>query len=175
MPRSIAVMLLSIAAYGGGALGIPPPPAAESASATTPHAASAAPVPQRLATDESVIVVVHTAEDCPICKAWRESPAGLATAQQLPRDWPLLKIVFIERERLYGSESESLYPSELQYLFQSRRERYQLSPPVPMFEIVQGGKVLSRHAGLQGWTDGTLIEIRLLETNLGSSGGTAPR
>jgi hypothetical protein len=70
---------------------------------------------------------------------------------------------------LYGSESESLYPPELQYLYQDRRERYQLSPPVPMFEIIRRGKVISRHAGLQGWTDGTLSEIRLLESNRSSS------
>jgi hypothetical protein len=52
---------------------------------------------------------------------------------------------------------------ELQYLYQARRERYQLSPPVPMFEIVRQGQVISRHVGLQGWTDGTLPEVEQLE------------
>jgi hypothetical protein len=163
--RSIAIMSLSIAICGGGAFGAPVPPTDKPASGATPARAAA----QGLAADESFTVVVHTAEDCPICKVWRESPGGLATAKQLPRDWPQLKVVFIERKSLYGSESESLYPPELQYLYQDRRARYQLSPPVPMFEIVRHGKVISRHAGLQGWTDGTLSEIRLLETDSGSS------
>ena len=168
MSRTFAFLLLLIAGCGG-AIAAPPVPINDTPSATTSASASTMPAAQRLALDESITVVVHTAEDCPVCKVWRESPAGQATAEQLPRDWPRLKVVFIERKHLNGSESESLYPADLQYLYEARRERYQLSPPVPMFEIVRRSKVISRHAGMQGWTDGTLSEIRLLETNRSSS------
>jgi hypothetical protein len=119
--------------------------------------------PRALAPDEPITVVIHSAEDCPICKAWRGSSSGLPVAQRLPKDWPHLQVVIVERKSLYGSEAESLYPVELQYLYQARRERYQLSPPVPMFEIVRQGQVISRHVGLQGWTDGTLPEVEQLE------------
>jgi len=169
MSRVIAFLLLLVAAGGGDAIAAPLLPIKDATNATAPASASTMPAAQRPALDEPITVVVHTAEDCPICKVWRESPAGQATAEQLPRDWPRLRVVLIERKRLNGSESEALYPADLQYLYEARRERYQLSPPVPMFEIVRQGKVISRHAGMQGWTDGTLSEIRLLEANRSSS------
>jgi hypothetical protein len=111
---------------------------------------------------EPVILVVHSAKDCAVCKVWRESPSGLVAARQMAKDWPELKLVFVERMSLNGSETESLYPSDLQNLYQARRERYQLSPAVPLFELVRQGKVISRRAGLQGWSDGTVVEVRAL-------------
>lgn len=118
---------------------------------------------QEAAATEPVTLVVHTAKDCPVCKVWRESPSGLETARRMARDWQALKLVVIERTSLSGSETESLYPSDLQHLFQARRERYQLSPAVPLFELVRQGKVISRRAGLQGWSEGTANEIRALQ------------
>jgi hypothetical protein len=118
---------------------------------------------QEAAVTESVALVVHTAKDCPVCKVWRESPSGLEAARQMAEDWPALKLVVVERTSLNGSETESLYPSDLQHLFQARRERYQLSPAVPLFEIVRQGKVISRRAGLQGWSEGTVAEVRALQ------------
>ncbi|MBK7530846.1 hypothetical protein [Piscinibacter sp.] len=116
-----------------------------------------------LSRDEQVTLVVHTAENCPVCRVWRESPSGLAVAQQLPQRWPHLNVVYVERKSLHGSESELLYPAELQYLYQARRERYQLSPPVPLFEIVRNRQVVARQAGLQGWTDGIVPALQQLE------------
>ena len=116
-----------------------------------------------LRVEDSVTLVVHTAADCPVCKAWRESSAGLSVAQQLPNGAPPIKVVFIERSSLHGSESESLYPPELSSLYKSRQEKYQLSPPVPLFELVRAGQVISRHAGLRGWSEGTLPEVRQLQ------------
>ena len=113
--------------------------------------------------EDEVTLVVHTAADCPICKAWRESDEGLPVAQRLPKEAPPIKVVFIERPSLRGSESESLYPSELGALFKARQEKYQLSPPVPLFELVRAGRVISRHAGLRGWSEGTLPEVRQLQ------------
>jgi hypothetical protein len=95
---------------------------------------------QETADTEPVTLVVHSAKDCPVCKVWRESPSGLETARQIAKDWPELKLVFVERPSLNGSEAESLYPSDLQHLYQARRERYQLSPAVPLFELVRQGK-----------------------------------
>ena len=118
---------------------------------------------QEAAVTEPVTLVVHTAKDCPVCKVWRESPSGLEAARQMAKDWPALKLVVVERTSLSGSETESLYPSELQSLYQARRERYQLSPAVPLFELVRQGKVISRHAGLQGWSEGTVAEVRALQ------------
>ena len=92
-------------------------------------------LPTRLGRDEQLTLVIHSAEDCPVCKAWRESPSGLAVATRLAQRSPLLHVVFIERKKLNGSESESLYASQLQYMYAARQERYQLSPPVPLFEI----------------------------------------
>ena len=112
---------------------------------------------------DGVTLVVHTAVDCPICKVWRESSSGLAVAQQLPKESPPVKVVFIERASLHGSESEALYPAQLLPLFKARQEKYQLSPPVPLFELVRGERIISRHAGLRGWSEGTLPEVRQIQ------------
>ena len=128
-------------------------------------AAGAAPVGAdgALSREAEVILVVHTAVDCSICKVWREASSGLPLAQQLPKESPPVRVVLIERPSLHGSESESLYPQELLPLFKARQEKYQLSPPTPLFELVRGGQVISRHAGLRGWSEGTLPEVRQLQ------------
>ena len=113
--------------------------------------------------EDQVTLVVHTAVDCPICKVWRESSTGLPVAQQLPNESPAIKLVVIERPSLHGSESESLYPPQFASLFKVRQEKYQLSPPTPTFELVRAGQVISRHAGLRGWSEGTLPEVRQLQ------------
>ena len=122
-----------------------------------------------LRAEDEVTLVVHTAVDCPICKVWRESSSGLAVAQQLPKESPPVKVVFIERASLHGSESEALYPAHLLPIFKARQERYQLSPPVPLFELVRGERVLSRHAGIRGWSEGTLPEVRQIQGKPASS------
>jgi hypothetical protein len=127
------------------------------------EAASPKSLARGAAVTEPVTLVVHSAKDCPVCKLWRESPSGLETARQMAKDWSELKLVVVERTSLNGSETESLYPSDLQHLYQARRERYQLSPAVPLFELVRQGKVISRHAGLQGWSEGTVAEVRALQ------------
>ncbi len=134
-------------------------------SVFAPAAAGAAPVGAdgALRDEDQVTLVVHTAVDCPICKAWRESSTGFPVAQQLSKESPPIKLVVIERPSLHGSESESLYPPELLSLFKGRQEKYQLSPPTPLFELVRGGQVISRHAGLRGWSEGTLPELRQLQ------------
>lgn len=119
--------------------------------------------PAALRHDERVTVVVHTAGNCPICKLWRVSPEGLPMARQLPQRWPQVQVVIVERPSLHGSETGSLYPPELQHLYQARHDRYQLSPPVPMFEIVRGREIVTRYSGMQGWTDGILPALALLE------------
>ena len=81
----------------------------------------------------------------------------------MAKNWPALKLVVVERTSLNGSETELLYPPELQGLYQARRERYQLSPAVPLFELVRQGKVISRRAGLQAWSEGTVAEIQALQ------------
>jgi hypothetical protein len=116
-----------------------------------------------LRAENVVTLVVHSAADCPVCKAWRESSSGLAVAQRFPQESPPVKVVFIERASLHGSESEALYPARLLPLFKTRQERYQLSPPVPLFELVRGEQVISRHAGLRGWLEGTLPEVRQIQ------------
>ncbi len=117
-----------------------------------------------LRAEDQVTLVVHTAVDCPICKAWRDSSTGRPVAQQLAKESPPINLVIIERPSLHGSESESLYPPELASLFKARQEKYQLSPPTPTFELVHGGRVISRHAGLRGWSEGTLPEVRRLQS-----------
>lgn len=126
-------------------------------------ATAMAQTPAALRHDERVTVVVHTAGNCPICKLWRVSPEGLPVARQLPQRWPQVQVVIVERPSLHGSETESLYPPELQHLYQARRDRYQLSPPVPMFEIVRGREIVTRYNGMQGWTDGILPALASLE------------
>jgi hypothetical protein len=116
-----------------------------------------------LGQDEPLTLVIHTAADCPICKVWRESASGLAVAERLPQTWPHLQVVFIERKSLNGSEVESLYPKSLSYLYEARKERYQLSPAVPLFEIVLRDTVIFRRSGLPGWSEGALPTLKSLE------------
>jgi hypothetical protein len=147
-----------------------------SALATQVAAQTPAAEPGALGHDEQVTLVVHTAQNCPVCKVWRESSSGFAVAKHLPQRWPRLKVVYVERKSLHGSEPESLYPTELQYLYQARRERYQLSPPVPLFEIVRNRQVVARQAGLQGWTDGIVPALEQLEAGRpGSPPSSAPK
>jgi hypothetical protein len=127
-----------------------------------------------LEADEPLLLVIHTAADCPFCKAWRESSAGLAVAQRLPQTWPQLRLVMIERKSLFGSESGSLYPPDVKYLYDARRARYQISPPVPLFEVVRREQVVYRSGGLQGWTDGVLPTLRELEAGRAATSPSAP-
>lgn len=113
--------------------------------------------------DEPIYVVAHTAVDCPICKVWRESTSGLPAARRWSDTWPYVRLVLLERHSLYGSEDESLYPPSLRDLYQDRRERYQLSPPTPLFEIVVRNRVVLRMAGLQGWTEHVVPALGELE------------
>ena len=135
------------------------------ASAWTSLPATAEGNSPALESDEPLFLVVHTAEDCPFCKIWRESDSGLAVAKQLPQTWPLLQVVIVERKSIHANESESLYPRSLQFLYEARRERYQLAPATPMFEIVRRGQVIYRRSGLPGWTDGILPTLKELEAS----------
>lgn len=109
-----------------------------------------------LGPNEPVYLVVHSAVDCPVCKLWRESSTGLAAVEKLSKTRPYLRLVIIERKSIFGSEVESLYPQELRYLFEDRRDRYQLSTSTPLFEIVVRDKVILRMPGLKNWTDNVL-------------------
>ena len=141
------------------ALGLAAAQAQDSApSRSQPAPAAPAPGP-----DEPLYLVAHTAVDCPVCKVWRQSPSGLALAQQLPKQWQHVRFVLIERQRLYGSEDESLYPKELRFLFDERRSRYMLSPPTPLFEVVVGSRVVLWQAGLQDWETQVVPAVRELE------------
>lgn len=142
--------------------------AAPAMAQTSP--ATAAPPAADARVEDRVMVVVHTAENCPICKLWRVSPQGLPVARQLPGKWPWVKVVIIERKSLHGSETEALYPPELQFLYQARRDRYQLSPPVPLFEIVRNQQVVARHGGMEGWTDGILPALETLQASRAGAG-----
>lgn len=113
--------------------------------------------------DDPVYVVAHTAVDCPICKVWRDSDSGLPLARKLSEDRRHVHLVMIDRRSLSGSEDESLYPPELRFLYQDRRDRYQLSPPTPLFEIVVREKVVLRLAGLQAWTERVVPALQQLE------------
>lgn len=137
--------------------------AAQAPAAAGTPATSSAPIPVALGRDEQLTVVVHSAENCPICKLWRLSESGLPVARQLSQQWPKLRIVYVERKSLHGSEAEADYPAELQYLYQARQARYQLSPAVPMFEIVRNRQVVARQRGIQGWTDGIVPVVQQLE------------
>jgi hypothetical protein len=116
-----------------------------------------------LGPDDPVYVVAHAAVDCPICKAWRASDSGLPLAKKFADTWPHVHFVLIDRPSVNGSEHESLYPSELRYLYRDRRERYQLSPPTPLFEIVVHDRVVLRLAGLHAWTEQVVPAVRDLE------------
>lgn len=140
------------------------------AMAQTPPAAAASSTADARPQDR-VTVVIHTAENCPVCKLWRMSPQGLPVARQLPGKWPWVEVVIIERKSLHGSETEALYPPDLQFLYQARRDRYQLSPPVPLFEIVRNRQVIARHGGMEGWTGGVLPALETLQA--GRAGAAA--
>jgi hypothetical protein len=156
--RSLCYVACAVALISAGAVAQTPPSGRAAAG-------GAEQLPAKLGRHERLTLVIHTAEDCPVCKAWREAPSGLPVAQQLAHRWPLLQVVFIERQKLNGSESESLYPTEYQFMYAARRERYQLSPPVPLFEIVRGQQLLARQAGLQAWSESIVPAVRLLEGN----------
>ena len=134
---------------------------------TVQRVAAAGPLSQNgqevLGPDEPIYLVAHTAADCPICKVWRASSTGLPAARQLSDTWPHVHFVLIDRRSLYGSEDESLYPPELHYLFQGRKERYQLSPPTPLFEVVVRDQVVLRLGGLQAWNENVVPAIQELE------------
>jgi hypothetical protein len=118
---------------------------------------------QVLRRDDPVYLVVHTAVDCPVCKVWRESSTGLPVARKLSDTWPHVHFVLIDRRSLYGSEDEALYPPELHDLYQGRRERYQLSPATPLFEVVVRNQVILRLGGLQAWNENVVPAIQELE------------
>jgi len=115
--------------------------------------------------DDPVYVVAHSAVDCPVCKTWRASSSGLPLAKKLSETWPNVRFVLIERRYLNGSEDESLYPRELHALYQDRRDRYQMSPPTPLFEIVMHDKVVLRLAGLQAWNEQVVPAVEEIERN----------
>ena len=156
MTRQLAFFAMVVAAFAMDA-----PAQTSAGGAPMANASQVSDVPS----DRELTLVIHTAENCPICKVWRESASGLQVAKQLPQRWPNLQVVLVERKSLYGSESESLYPAQLQHLYQARKERYQLSPPVPLFEIVRGAQVVARQGGLQGWAEGILPALERLEAN----------
>jgi hypothetical protein len=135
----------------------------QSAPPSAPATSATGRAPATLQRDELVYVVAHTAVDCPICKVWRVSDSGLPAAEHLPTTWPHVRFVLIERHSLYGSEDEALYPRELHFLYQERRDRYMLSPPTPLFEIVVRNRVVLRMAGLQDWTDHVIPAVQQLE------------
>ncbi|MDR3371304.1 hypothetical protein [Rhodoferax sp.] len=116
-----------------------------------------------LGRDDPVYVVAHSAVDCPICKVWRKSSSGLPLGMKLSQTWPHVHFVLIDRASLRGSEDESLYPPELHFLYQERRDRYQLSPPTPLFEIVMHNRVVLRLAGLQAWNEQVIPSVQKLE------------
>jgi hypothetical protein len=113
--------------------------------------------------DDPVYVVAHSAVDCPICKVWRASSSGLPLGMKLSETYPHVHFVLIDRPSLRGSETESLYPAELRFLYQERRDRYQLSPPTPLFEIVMHNRVILRLAGLQAWNEQVIPSLQKLE------------
>jgi hypothetical protein len=113
--------------------------------------------------DDLVYVVAHSAVDCPVCKVWRASSSGLPLAMKLSETWPKVRFVLIERRYLAGSEDESLYPPELHSLYQDRRNRYQMSPPTPLFEIVIRDNVVLRLSGLQAWNEQVIPSVQYLE------------
>ena len=121
--------------------------------------------PLVLKRDDPVYVVAHSAVDCPVCKTWRASSSGLPLARKLSDTWPHVHFVLIDRHYLNGSEDESLYPPELHALYQDRRDRYQLSPPTPLFEVVVHNKVVLRLAGLQAWSEQVVPAVQELEQN----------
>ena len=127
-----------------------------------------------LESDEPLIVVVHSAKDCPFCKIWRESDSGLAIAKKLMQKWPLLQVVIVERKSIHASETESLYPRSMRFLYEARRERYQLAPATPMFEIVRREQVIYRKSGLPGWTDGIVPTLGALEASRAAVSATSP-
>ena len=86
----------------------------------------------------------------------------------------LLFIVLLRRHRIFyrpdfsllrGLFSEALYPKSMRFLYEARRDRYQLAPGVPMFEIVRRERVTYRRSGLPGWTDGILPTLKALEAS----------
>lgn len=125
-----------------------------------------------LGRDDPVYVVAHAAVDCPICKVWRASSSGLPLGMKLSETYPHVHFVLIDRHSLRGSEDESLYPEELHFLYQERRDRYQLSPPTPLFEIVMHNRVILRLAGLQAWNEQVIPSLQKLE-GLRESASTA--
>ena len=164
MSRTLAFLFCLATYVGQTAVAAADAPAkGQSAPAISSKAPAAEENSNALGQDEPLVLVVHMAEDCPICKVWRESPSGLAVAKQLPQTWPHLQVVFIERKSLNGSETESLYPTPLHYLYEGRKERYQLSPAVPLFEIVLRDTVIFRRSGLPGWAEGVLPALKALE------------
>jgi len=152
MRRQIIALLCQLACVA--ALSVEPSAAAEQA-------------PQNgqllLKRDDPVYLVAHSAIDCPVCKTWRASASGLPLAKKLAETWPNVHFVLIERRYLNGSEDESLYPPELHSLYQDRRDRYQLSPPTPLFEIVIHNKVVLRQSGLQAWNEQVVPSVEELE------------
>ncbi len=91
------------------------------------------------------------------------TPIPACRWEELSEDRQHVHLVMIDRRSLSGSEDESLYPPELRFLYQDRRDQYQLSPPTPLFEIVVRDKVVLRLAGLQAWTERVVPALQQLE------------
>lgn len=172
MNRTLVFLFCLATCLGQAALAATDAPAKGPSAPASSGRAPAQDNSNALGQDEPLTLVVHLAEDCPFCKVWRESSSGLAVAKQLPETWPHLQVVFIERKSLNGGETESLYPTALRYLYDGRRERYQLSPAVPLFEIVLRDTVIFRRSGLPGWSDGALPSLKALEEGREASRST---
>jgi hypothetical protein len=131
----------------------------------TAGGAGPAPPATVLGRDDAIYLVVHTAVDCPVCKVWRASESGLGLARHLGQKWPMVHLVLVDRHSLYANETESLYPANLRFLYERRRDNYALAPATPTFELIVADQVVFRRAGLQAWQADVLPALEQLENS----------
>ena len=115
------------------------------------------------AADDTLYVLIHSSKDCGYCVRWKQSPAGLANAKRMVDAFPKVRVFMVERDFLDDAERIAQYPPELRFEYERRFGANDLSPGVPLFEIILKKDVVFRGAGLDQWVNKVLPAVVNIE------------
>ena len=117
----------------------------------------------RPAADDTLYVLIHSSKDCGYCVRWKQSPAGLANAKRMVDAFPKVRVFMVERDFLDDPERIAQYPPELRFEYERRFGANDLSPGVPLFEVILQKQVVFRGAGIDQWVNKVLPAVVNIE------------
>lgn len=118
-----------------------------------------------LPAEEPVILVAHLSYDCEYCQRWENFLGGRGDMVKWMRTHPQTHMVILKRGGLDMAEKASLYPPDLQWLYQQHADKQELSPPTPEFEVVYANRVQGVTFGNEGWEYYIFPVLKILEEN----------